>query len=213
MIKWKDIYKKVNHKEYCKILDIQEGIEIKSNLQNFLEKDKLIIISIIAILFILFIVIYKLKIQALLISLLLLFLLLVVLILTNTYKLSLKNNKVIINGLIKKDEIKFDDLCNVYLERNKYRYALFIPIYYYNLVFIYKEKDEVYKYSLSTIMVKKEEIAKLFKHFKLEELPIQKKVENNENEQEKVLKVFKITAAIVVLIAIIVTGLVVTLNK
>ena len=37
MIKWKDVYKKVNHKEYCKILDIQEGAEIKSNLQNFLE--------------------------------------------------------------------------------------------------------------------------------------------------------------------------------
>ena len=61
--------------------------------------------------------------------------------------------------------------------------------------------------------MKKEQIIKLFKHFKLEELSIQKKVENNENEQEKVLKVFKITAAIVVLIAIIVTGLVVTLNK
>lgn len=213
MIKWKDIYKKVNNKEYCKILDIKEGAEIKSNFHNFLEKDKIILISIIAILFILFMIVYKLKIQALLISLSLLMILLIVLILNNTYKLNLRNNKITINGLFKKDEIEYDNLCNVYIERKKYNYALIFPIYYYDLVFIYKDQENVYKYSLSTIMVKKEQIINFFKHFELEELPIQKKIENNENEQEKVLKVFKITTAIVIILAIIITGVIVTLKK
>lgn len=214
MIKWKNVYDKVNHKEYCKILNIEEPAELKSTFSNYLENYKFALLGLIVFLLVIFLAFYKSGAQAFLISVALIFLLLILMVLNNTYRISLKNNKINIIGLFnKKETINCNNLCNVYLKRNKYKYWFFVPIYYYNIVFLYKEGEEIMQYSLSTMMLLKKDIIKFFNHFKFEELSVQKIIDQREKENHETKKIFWITTSIILFITIIVVCIVVAIVK
>lgn len=212
-MKKKELYKKVNHKEYCKITNIQEPAQLKSSLDKFVQKDLFLGLIIFMAMFIVFSLIIKIGIKTLLVSLGLFALLFILSLLNNTFKILVKDDKITINKYLKKDEIKCGDLCNVYIQRKKYKFSYFIPVYFYNLVFIYKENEEVYEYTLPTYMMLNKDIINFFKHFEIEELEVQAEEDEKNAQEEKIKKIFTIVAIVVVLLIIIVSGIVVTLNK
>ena len=88
----------------------------------------------------------------------------------NTYRLDIKKDRLKLEITLKSYSIKIDDIVNIYIERKRNFIMLFIPMPYYYINVLYLENEQVKGFSLSTIMVKKEDIKKFFKHFEFQKI-------------------------------------------
>ena len=171
-MKWKEIYDKCNHKMYCRITEIKQPLHLNANLKKFYTNKKLKfnycfcndinnnmyynftpsiaqIASSIIIFYIYFILFFY----------------------NNTY--SLKSDEKAINVKYGNNDYKidFNDLLNIYLDKHKSKYFIFIPEYTVNIIF--KQDDEQMILSLPTYLLSKNEVMKFFNNLEYikEEVP------------------------------------------
>lgn len=203
-MKWKEIYDKCNNKKFSLITDIQQPVILKSNFANFLDKYKWgLLIGIIALIVFLIITL-NFNIKILLCFLVIAVFLIISLIYYNTFKLIIKDDKLMINIMFREITLKREDLITIYIEKQKSRVLLVIPIFLYSINILYKDKENVNGYSLSTIMLKKKDVLKFFNHFKFNVLEKQQEEDKKQEAYNKVIKLFSIFATLIVIIAILI---------
>ena len=200
-MKWREIYNKCNSKKYSLITNIEQPVMLKSNFANFLDKYKWgLLIGILA--FILFLIAtLQFNIKILLCCLAITVFLLISLIYYNTFKLIIKDDKLVINIMFREITLKREDLLTVYIEKQKSRILLIIPTFFYSINILYKDNDSVNGYSLSTIMLKKKDVINFFNHFEFNVLKKQKEEDKKEEVYNKDIQVFTILAFSIVIIA------------
>ena len=109
-----------------------------------------------------------------------------------------------INIMFREITLKREDLLTIYMERQKSRILLIIPTFFYSINILYKDKNNVNGYSLSTIMLKKKDVLNFFNHFEFNALKKQKEEDKKEEVYNKVMQVFKVFAFLIVIIAILI---------
>ena len=203
-MKWREIYNKCNSKKYSLITNIEQPVTLKSNFANFLDKYKWGLLIGFLALIVFLITTLQFNIKILLCFLVIAVFLLISLIYYNTFKLIIKDDKLIINIMFREITLKREDLLTVYIERQKSRILLIIPTFFYSINILYKDKDNVNGYSLSTIMLKKKDVLNFFNHFEFNVLKKQKEEDKKEEAYNKVIKLFSIFATLIIIIAILI---------
>ena len=207
-ISWKEVYEKCNHNKYCQITKVFQKYSIRSSIQNFF-KNYGIIFAIIIITFILILtVIFRNNLIIVLYSAILIFLLSLMTIFSSTYKLTLKENQLVVRINMQDIDISYTKLNNIYLEPQKMK-IFFIPFYIYTLkvsYFIGKEKLNILSFPI--VMLNKKDVLNFFKIFELkayknQEEDIQKEINAKKNFYKALAIVIGITFIILFVISLI----------
>ena len=202
---WKELYKKCNNKKYSAIADIKQPAVLKSTFSIFLDKYKFAIL-IGTIIFAIFVVLtYKLNFQIFLCILAIFALLIVALIYYNTYKVEIKNNKLIINIMFRKIEISINDIATIYISKYESNLLAIIPFNNYSVNIVYSDNNNIKGYSLSTIMTRKTDIQKFFEKFQFIELKQQEEEDKKDNLYDGIRGIIKGFIIIVFIIVFIIT--------
>ena len=93
-----------------------------------------------------------------------------------SYRITLDEKELKININFQTTVIDVNSLANIYLSQEKMRF-FFIPIYNYNLNFIYFKDDSPVIVSFPTVMVNRKSLVKLFSIIKTE------KIKDNESKK------------------------------
>ena len=212
-MKWKEIYEKSNNKKYAQIVDIDEPLKLKSNIKNFIANSKVYIILSLIIFISFTIIAYKGNIQAILATFFVLLILVILMIYNHTYIIETKNDKLIAVIDLKKIEIDYENLINIFMSRKRRRLLFVIPIYTYNINIIFIDGEEQMIMTLSTFMTRKKDVYNLFKKIKVQVLPQQREeaIKNKENEIR--MRALIITAIIIVAIAFIIATIIIAINQ
>jgi len=155
------------------ITDIKQPVSIKSTISNFFKKYKLPILLWVMLLLIMIAFTFKFNVNLIIAVLVITCILLIALTYYNTYKIAIKNDKLIMNIMFREYVIPKENLLNIYVQRRRSFILLVIPFYYYSINIIYKENEDIKNlkgYSVSTMMLMKEDILKFFKAFSFDKL-------------------------------------------
>lgn len=183
----KDIYKVVNHAEMSKIIEIKDTFSLRSNFKKFLDEHLVSFVFYSLVILVLTIIVFSKDIWALLCVLGVMVLAVIYAIYNNTYSVKFTEKNVIIEYRFHKQIIPYDDLFNIYLE--KQHVSLFI--YTYRIVFIYAEdfkglngekNKRMSFYSLPTFSVAKSDLMNFFNLFEYSH-----EFDENYNEEEEKL--------------------------
>ena len=188
---WKEVYEKCNHTEYSQLIEIREPVKIEGNFKKFFSAHKIgIIIFLIAFIVLSFIT-YKLEWKSFLAVAFVLLIAILFLVFYNSYRITIRKNKLMIRAELNDIEINTDDLVTIYLSKKKVFLFIIIPInvYYINIVYAKHNQSNPRAstsngvqpsfniITLPTIMNEKEDVVRFFKHFSFRK--IEKTVQKN----------------------------------
>lgn len=183
-MKWKEVYQKCNHTEYSQLIDIREPVILVGNLKKFFYTHKIGILIFLIAFVVLSFVTYKIEWKSFLTIACVFLIALLILVYYNSYKITIKKNKLVVRAELDDIEINTDDLVTIYLSKKKV-FLFIIPIYVYYINIIYvkniqennnknlilNEKQSKFNIiTLTTVMNQKEDVYKFFRHFKFQKI-------------------------------------------
>lgn len=204
MVKLKDVYEKVNTKPISKITEFHKKGSLTANFKCFMENYGIIYFLILFILLLCVSISFHFdwRIIAVIIGVYLAGTL--ALIATNTYRLSWCEQGLKIRRLVKEEIIPYNEIYNLFMYREKTRFALFFPIYSYTInMYCNDPAKEVRRVYFNTIMINKKAVEKFMKTVETEVLPEQKDFEVEEAKREKKYNVGTIALAVVVVLIVL----------
>lgn len=202
-MKWKEVYNKCNNKKFSAITEIKEPASLKSTFGIFLDKYKLALLIGVIVLSVGSLFIYKLNMKAFLSVLAVFAMIGVALVYYNSYKVELKNGKLNLNIMFRNIQIKQDDLATIFISKQTSNLFLVVPFNVYSINIIFSDNGIIRGYSLSTIMVKKTDVIKFFKHFEFRTLEQQKDEEKKDDIFNGIRRIFSIFIGILIIFIIV----------
>lgn len=178
-MKWKDVYNKCNNSEYSQLININEPVKLEANFKKFFHTYKIAVIVFLVITVTLTFLTYKFNIKAFLACAFVFIVAFLILIYYRTYKILIKNDKIMIKAQLDDIKINCDDLVTLFLSRKKMLLFIIIPINIYFINIVYSKENKLKIISLPTTMNDKEDVYKFFKHFEF------KKIEVDKNDANK----------------------------
>ena len=172
----KAIYEKVNHDKYSQLVDISGKAEVKSNVKYFLYNYKYVIITLLILTLVLLIHTFISSPIVILYCIIFIIALFLLAMYSASYRITLDEKELKIHINFQTTVIDVNSLANIYLSQEKMRF-FFIPIYNYNLNFIYFKDDSPVIVSFPTVMVNRKSLVKLFSIIKTE------KIKDNESKK------------------------------
>ena len=170
----KEIYLKVNHNKNSQLVEISGKAEVKSNVKNFLNNYKYIVITILILILILLIYTFKNNPIIILYCIGFMIALFLLAIYSASYKITLDEKELNVYINFQNTKIDSDSLANIYISKEK-MHLFFIPIYNYNLNIIYIKNDTPMIMSFPTVMVNRKSLLKLFSIIKTEKIKNEEK--------------------------------------
>lgn len=178
-MKWKDVYNKCNNTEASQLIDFREPAKIEANIKKFYESYKIAIILFLILFVVLAFTTYKFNAKTFLACVIVLLIAMLFVVYYNSYSLLIKNNKLKIKIQFNDIELNCDDLVTLFISRKKVFIFIVIPMYVYYVNIIYCKGENFNIITLPTVMCKKEDIYKFFKHFTFQKLEPKKRAKNN----------------------------------
>lgn len=174
-MRWKDIYEKSNHTEYSQLIELNEPVKLEGNFSKFFSEHKIFIIIFVILFVVLSFATYKLDLKTFFAIAFVICIVIMFLLYYNSYKLSIRKNILTLKAQLNDIKVDCDNLVTIYLSKKKVFLFIIIPInvYYINIIYE-KENSKNTKFNiitLPTIMNKKEDVYKFFKHFKFNQIP------------------------------------------
>ena len=209
-MKWKEIYDKCNHKMYCRITEIKQPLHLNANFKKFYTNNKLKLIIAFAIILAIICIVFHSSIAQIAVALLFFIFIAILFFYNNTY--SLKSDEKAINVKYGNNDYKidFNDLLNIYLDKHKSKYFIFIPEYTVNIIF--KQDDEQMILSLPTYLLSKNKVMKFFNNLEYIKLEQQDEFEKEKIDHKNMIRAVIITSALI-LVAVFITTVIVLLLK
>ena len=205
-ITWKEVYKKCNHNKYSQVTKIFREYSIKSNIKNFFNNYGIIFSVIILAFIFMLAVVFRSNLIIVLYTIILGFLLLLMIFFYSTYKITLKEDKLIARINMQDINISYKELNNIYLEPQRIR-ILFIPTYIYSLkisYFINKEKINILSFPI--VMLNKKDVFNFFKSFEVESYKDQEEeLEKEKNDRKNFYKALGIVIGIMFIILFVIS--------
>lgn len=211
--KFKEIYSKVNHNKYSQIINIKGKTELKSNCKNFLYNYKFTIIIVVLVLMILLIYTFRNTPIAILYSVGFLLALFLLALYTSSYRITLDENELNLYINFQKTTINTNNLANIYLSKEKMHFFGF-PVYNYmlNIIYIFNENPMII--TLPTVMVDRKKLVKLFSNIETQKIKDEEEeIKAKEKNNKLIIRTIIIVSVIFILLAIIITGIIYTVNK
>ena len=203
---WKELYSKCNHNKYSQVTKVLQTYTLKSNIKNLINNYGIAMLICIMALLVLLFYTFKSNLIIVLYCMILLSLMFLMTIFYSTYKITLKEDKIITRINLQDSIIQYDKLNNIYLSRERVR-VFFIPIYTYNLkitYFIGEEKINIITFPV--VMLNKEEVNKFFKCFEVKSFKNQdKEIEKENIDRINTYKAIGIVIGIIFIILFIVS--------
>lgn len=169
-MRWKELYNTCNNDVNKIVTKINQPARIKSNANNFINKYKWMLLFGTISFTTLILYTFKLNVQLILASYGIMLVLLILLIYYNTFKIDIDKDMLKIDITMKQYSININEIVNIYIERKRSFIFLLIPYHYYFINILYLENKKVKGFSLSTVMLKKDDIQKFFKHFEFKNI-------------------------------------------
>ncbi len=206
---WKELYTKCNHNKYSQITKVLQTYNIKSNIKNLLNNYGISILIGLIILLLLLIYTFRSNLIIVLYCIILLAFMALMTIFYSTYKITLKEDKLITRINLQDNIIPYTKLNNIYLSRERVR-IFFIPIYTYSLkVTYFIDEEKINILTFPVIMLNKEELNKFFKCFEVESFKNQdEEIEKENKDRLNTYKAIGIVIAIVFAIIFIVSTII-----
>lgn len=212
-LRWKDVYSKSNHNKYSRITNISKEFTINSNYKNFFKSNGISIAIVLIILCALLFYTFRNNLMLVVYTTGFLILLFCIMLYHNTYKLKLKNDEIELNINFQKYEISYNNLINIYLSRETIRVVGF-PVYAYSLCIIYSENQIPMLIQLPIVMLNKKSLLNFFECFETEIIESEEKEQiEAENSNKQVVRAILLTAAIVIVVALIVGFIIYSFNR
>lgn len=209
-MKWKEIYDKCNHKMYCRITKIKQSLHINANFKKFYGNNKLKLILFFVIILLIVCIVFHSSIAQIFTAMVFITFVEILFFYNNSYSLKTDKKKLNVRYGNNDYEIDFNDLLNIYLDKHRSQYLIFIPEYTINIIF--KQDDEQMILSLPTYLICKDEIISFFNSIEYVELKQQSEFEKEKVEHKSMVKSVIITASLI-LAAIFITTVIVLFIK
>lgn len=209
-MKWKEIYNKCNHKMYCRITEIKKSISINSNFRKYYNNNKVLFIIIVLVMFALVCIAFHSSFMQFIVAIVFILFIFILFFYNNTYNIKFDNEGIKINYGTNKYEILFDNLLNMYLDKHRSKYFVFISEYTINIIF--KQDNEQMILSLPTYLLSKNDVFTIMNNCEYVELKQQAELEKKNKEHKNMIKAMIITIGLV-LIAFFIAAIIVVLIK
>ena len=197
MVKLKDVYKKVNNKPISKITEFHKKGSLTANFKCFMESYGIAYFLILLLLLICICVSFHFDWKMILVIVVVYFVGTLALIATNTFKLSWCEQGLKIRRLVKEEVIPYNEIYNMFMYREKTRFAFFFPVYSYTINLYCNDPDkEVRRVYFNTIMINKKAVEKFMNTVEVEVLPEQANFDVEEAKREKKYNIGTIALAI-----------------
>lgn len=198
-----ELYEKHKYRKFSEIEEVEKNIVLKSQVKNFINKYKRILLIVILIILILTVITFQSTPKTLLLVICMYILMLFSIIYFNTYSIICKNNKMTIKMNMQEIQIEYCNLKNVYIENKKSR-IFFKKINNYSLIILYKAPNgNISTIQLPLMFLNKNDLNRFLKNFIVKT----KKSNNVIKAQKYQLKrlLIKIALFIIIWLIIIIT--------
>lgn len=158
---WESIYNKYKREDEENILSIDKNAKLTSNMSNFLKEHGIVFGILNIILIIVLLVTFRENLKTFLYCMIFIFISYLYFIISATYKLVFKTNKVEIQKFMHKIQIQYRYLLDIYIDRKK-ESLFFVKFYIYSINIVYISNNVPLELTLPTIFVRKKDAEKMF---------------------------------------------------
>jgi hypothetical protein len=197
MVKLKEVYEKVNNKPISKITEFHKKGSLTANFKCFMENYGIAYFLILLLLLLCICICFHFDWKMILAIIAIYFFGTLALIATNTYKLSWCEQGLKIRRLVKEEIIPYNEIYNLFMFRERTRFAFFFPVYSYTINMYCNDPDkEVRRVYFNTIMVNKKAVEKFMNTVEVEVLHEQKNFDEEEAKRDKKYNIATVALAI-----------------